>query len=424
MLFFRGNSWLVIERVEYNRNLRERSPTSAIPALNESGTPQRRVREDGRGVPMPATESTGLREGSASRHRTAGGQPVNYEYTPVLPEILGHLKAALLVSTYQAGKLLVIGVHHGRLCVSYLDFDQPMGVAARPDRVAIGSRSQVHFFQANRGAAAAVEPRGTFDGCYVARTSLHTGRILGHDLGWGQEGLWVVNTLFSCLCTLDESYSFVPRWRPAFISRLADEDRCHLNGLAIESGVPRYVTALAETDTASGWRADKAKTGCVIDVSQGGILARGFAMPHSPRIHDGRLWLLDSGTGSIGVVDRTDGKYEVVDRVPGYSRGLGFCGQFAFVGLSRIRETNVFGGLPVAERHDELCCGVAVVDLVSGRSVAKFQFLTGVEEIFALDLIPGSAHPVFSGASLDDHAREVWVVPEGSDKLPVTLPRE
>jgi uncharacterized protein (TIGR03032 family) len=345
----------------------------------------------------------------------------NFEYSPVLPEILTHLRASLIISTYQAGKMLVIGVHDGKLQISFLDLDQPMGIAVRQDRIALGSRSAVHFFQGNHDAAPTVKPQQTFDGCFVARTSLHTGRVLGHDLAWGSEGLWVVNTLFSCLCTLHESYSFVPRWRPPFVSRLADEDRCHLNGLAMESGVPRYVTALAETDTPAGWRANKATGGCVIDVASGDVVARGFAMPHSPRMRDGQLWLLDSGTGSIGVVDQSDGKYQTVAKVPGYTRGLAFCGQFAFVGLSRIRETNVFGGLPIAERHKELCCGIAVIDLVSGQSVAKFQFLSGVDEIFAVDVIPGRLNPVFSGASINQDPQEVWIVPTPSDP-PTSFP--
>lgn len=336
---------------------------------------------------------------------------VKFQYTPVLPEILTHLNTSILVSTYQAGKVLVVGVHEQRLQVSLLDFDQPMGIAVGADRIAIGANSEIRFLKANHAAASTVKPQNTFDGCYVAQSSRHTGRILGHDLGWGNEGLWVVNTLFSCLCTLDDAHSFVPRWKPSFISQLADEDRCHLNGMAIENGVPRYVTALAETDTAAGWRTDKACTGCLIEVASGEVLTRGLAMPHSPRVRDGHLWVLDSGNGSLVKVDRATGQRELVEQVPGYTRGLAFGGQFGFVGLSRIRETNVFGGLPISERRDELCCGVAVVDLNSGHSVATFQFLTGVEEIFGVDVIPNHRHPVFGGASHDEKQQEVWVVP-------------
>ena len=359
-----------------------------------------------------------LNENSAAGERRL---PVPFEYSPRLPEILSHLNASIVISTYQAGKVLVIGVHNQQLQISFLDFDRPMGIAVGPDRIAIGAKSEIRFLKANHPAAASVQPQGLYDGCYVAHTSRHTGQIMGHDLGWGREGLWVVNTLFSCLCTLDDTHSFVPRWKPTFISRLADEDRCHLNGMAMEDGQPRYVSVLSETDTAGGWRPNKAKSGCLIDVQSGDVLTRGLAMPHSPRIKDGQFWVLDSGNGCLGRVDRQNGQLEPVEHVPGYSRGLAFHGQFAFVGLSRIRETNIFGGLPIAERRDELCCGVAVVDLNSGRSVAKFQFLSGVEEIFAVDVIANHHNPLFGGASGDRQDQEVWIVPASAADVPTTL---
>jgi uncharacterized protein (TIGR03032 family) len=346
---------------------------------------------------------------------------VPFQYSAALPEILTHLNASIIASTYQAGKLLVIGVHQQQLQVSFLDFEQPMGIAVGADRIAIGAKSEIQFFKANHAAATTVEPRGVYDGCYIAHTSRHTGRILGHDLGWGREGLWVVNTLFSCLCTLDDTHSFVPRWKPSIISRLADEDRCHLNGMAMENGAPRYVTALAETDTAAGRRPNKAHSGCLIDVNSGEVIREGLSMPHSPRVSHGHLWVLDSGNGCLAQVDRTSGRLQPVEHVPGYTRGLAFGGQFAFVGLSRIRESNVFGGLPIAERCEQLRCGIAVVDLTTGRSVATFEFLSGVEEIFAVDVIPNHRHPVFGGASSDRDQHEIWIVPAAAAHVPTTL---
>src|SRR5262249_3886517 len=153
------------------------------------------------------------------------------------------------------------------------------------------------------------------------------------------------------LCTLHEGYSFVPRWRPPLISALAAEDRCHLNGLALAGGRPKYVTALAETDTPQGWRPNKATSGCLIDVSTGQAVARGFAMPHSPRVHGGRVWLLDSGTGRLVTVDPASAEIQAVAEQPGYTRGLALHGTYAFVGLSKIRETSTFGGVPIAERR-------------------------------------------------------------------------
>jgi uncharacterized protein (TIGR03032 family) len=227
--------------------------------------------------------------------------------------------------------------------------------------------------------------------------------------------LWLVNTAFSCLCTLDGRHSFVPRWRPPFISALAADDRCHLNGLALEEGKPKYVTALAETDTPQGWRPNKATSGCLIDVATGQTVARGFAMPHSPRIYRGRLWMLHSGAGQLVLVDPASGKAETVTELPGYTRGLALYDRFAFVGLSKIRETSTFGGMPIAARRPELKCGVGMVDLGTGRLVAHLEFVTGVEEIFDVQVLAGARCPVLSGPhpSLDG-AAPIWIVPQSA----------
>lgn len=336
---------------------------------------------------------------------------VRYEFTPVLADILGHLKTSLMVTTYQAGKLLVLGVHNGQLMISFSSYEQPMGLAIDGDRLAIGSRRQMNYLAGNRDVAPTVPPARTWDVCYVPRTSTWTGSIHGHDLAWGIEGLWVVNTLFSCLCTLHEDYSFVPRWKPPFISQLIDQDRCHLNGLAMDQGRPRFVTAMSETDSAASWRPFKATSGVIIDVESSETVARGFAMPHSPRWYNGKLWVLDSGRGALCTVDPGTGQFDTVETFPGYTRGLSFCGQFAFVGLSRIRETSVFGGLPIAERRHELKCGVGVVNLITGRTVAVFQFLSGVTEIFAVE-VAASACPYVAGASSDGKEHDVWIVPQ------------
>ena len=345
---------------------------------------------------------------------------VRYEFTPVLAEILSHLKASLMVTTYQAGKLLVLGIHNGELKITFSTYEQPMGLAVAGDKLAIGTRKQMNFLVGNRDVAGSVDPKGTWDVCYVPRTSTWTGSIHGHDLAWGSEGLWVVNTLFSCLCTLHEDYSFVPRWKPRFISQLADQDRCHLNGLAIDQGRPRSVTAMSETDTPAGWRPTKATSGVVMDVESSETVARGFAMPHSPRWYNGKLWVLDSGRGALCTVDPATGRFETIETFPGYTRGLSFLGQFAFVGLSRIRETSVFGGVPIAEHRDQLKCGVGVVDLVTGRTVAVFQFLSGVTEIFAVEIAAGAACPYVAGASSDGREHDVWIVPQPGSVPSVT----
>jgi uncharacterized protein (TIGR03032 family) len=250
-----------------------------------------------------------------------------------------------------------------------------------------------------------------------------TGDIHVHEMAWAGEELWLVNTLFSCLCTLDEGHSFVPRWRPPFITALAGEDRCHLNGLALEGGRPKYVTALAETDTPQGWRPNKATSGCLIDVPSGQTVARGFAMPHSPRVHQGRVWLLDSGTGRLVTVDPATGEVRAGAEQPGYTRGLALHGPYAFIGLSKIRETSTFGGMPIAERRESLRCGVGVVELATGRTVAHLEFQAGVDEIFAVEVLPGVRLPALSGPfPRRDGTEMIWTVPEARHGAPGAAP--
>src|SRR5262245_35355995 len=311
---------------------------------------------------------------------------VKYEYSLNLAPLLNHLRVTLLVSTYQAGKLVVISPSGDKPEFAFHSFERAMGVAVGPDRLAVGARTQVWLLRSAPQIAARLASRG-YDACYLTRVAHYTGDIHIHEMAWVGEELWFVNTLFPCLCTLHENFSFVPRWRPRFISALAPEDRCHLNGLAVVDGKPVYVTLLGESDVARGWRPNKASGGCLMDVSANAIVARHFAMPHSPRVSGRQLWLLDSGRGWLVNVDPKTGRSETVAEVPGYARGLAFAGQAAFVGLSRIRETATFGGLPIAERHADLKCGVAVVELRSGRVAALLEFQSGVDEVFDVQVL-------------------------------------
>jgi uncharacterized protein (TIGR03032 family) len=220
----------------------------------------------------------------------------------------------------------------------------------------------------------------------------------------------VVNTRFSCLCTLHPDYSFVPRWRPPFVTAFTAEDRCHLNGLAIADGRPKYVTALGETDTATGWRADKPWGGCVMEVGSGEVISRGLSMPHSPRWHGGRLWLLESGTGQLVLVEPATGRRQRVAELPGFARGLALSGPYAFVGLSKIRKTSAMDGVPLAERREQLKCGVAAVDLCSGQVMALLEFQTAVEEIFDVQLLPGLRLPEVIGFQ-QETIQHTFVVP-------------
>jgi len=341
-----------------------------------------------------------------------------YEHSPKFVPVLEQLGCSLLVSTYQADRLVAIGTEAGRLAISFHGFEQAMGVAVSPQCIAVGTGNQVWMLPAAADIAGQIEPVGRFDACYLARSAHLTGEIHLHEMAWagvqpGIEDLWLVNTLFSCLCQLDGAHSFLPRWRPPFISALAAEDRCHLNGVAMLDGRPRYVTVFAQTDTAAGWRPGKANSGCILDVDTGEALTHELAMPHSPRMHQGRLWVLDSGRRRLLVVDRDTGRTDVVTELPGYARGLAFCGPMAFVGLSKARETATFGGLPLDAHRDELKCGIGIIEVASGQYVGHLEFRAGIDEIFDVQVLAGVRCPAISGplAKLDGQST-IWVVPE------------
>jgi uncharacterized protein (TIGR03032 family) len=340
-----------------------------------------------------------------------GPSPLRSVHTTNFPAILDQLQSSLFVTTYQAGKLVILRSDAGLINTHFRAFNKPMGMAIAPGRLAIGTAVDVWEFRNVPAVAAKLEPPGKHDACYLPRSAHVTGDIQIHEMAYcsrvspklgtqvseklAYEELLFVNTRFSCLATHDPDHSFAPVWRPKFISQLTPDDRCHLNGLCVVDGRPKWVTALGETDTAGGWRENKKSGGILIDIDSNEIVARNLSMPHSPRWHAGRLWLLESGTGSLGTVDVKTGKYEPIVHLDGFTRGLEMVGNLAFIGLSQVRETAIFSGIQITERlqETERTCGVWVVDIQRGQVVAFLKFEEAVQEIFAVVLLGGVRFP-------------------------------
>lgn len=320
-------------------------------------------------------------------------EPLRSVYTQNLTEILSQCGISLVVSTYQAGKLIVVRADGETINTHFRVFDQPMGVAADLDKLALGTAYEIWEFRNVPAVAQKLDPPGKHDACYLPRDRHVTGNIDIHEMAYADDALWFVNTRFSCLCTLDRQNSFVPRWRPPFVSAYDLSDRCHLNGLGMRDNIPRYVTALGTTNTANGWRAHKATGGILMDTATDHILSQGLSMPHSPRWYRDRLWVLESGQGSLATVDLATGQLHPVVQLPGFTRGLDFWGPLAFVGLSQVRETAVFSGLPITERLQARICGVWVVNLETAEAIAFLKFEDAVQEIFAVSVLPGLRFP-------------------------------
>ena len=234
-----------------------------------------------------------------------------------------------------------------------------------------------------------------------------TGDLDIHDIIVGQDGLPVfVNTLFSCLATVSETHSFKPLWKPSFISQLAPEDRCHLNGMAAIDGKPAYVTAVSQSDVSDGWRDYRKNGGIVIDVATQEIICQGLSMPHSPRWYKGRLWLLDAGSGFLGYVDREKGTFERVSFCPGFLRGLSFIGDYALVGLSAARKNRTFSGLALDEnlksRNTQARCGIQVINLNTGHAEHWVRMEGIIEELYDVITLPQVIRPLLIGTQKDD----------------------
>ncbi len=318
-------------------------------------------------------------------------------------------------TTYQAGKLFLIGLRdEQRLSIEERTLARCMGMVASGNSLWISSLYQIWRLEN-------VMPEGEvhdgFDRIFVPKVSYVTGDCDVHDMAVDADGKLVfVNTLFGCLATTSETHSFRPLWRPPFISQIAAEDRCHLNGMAMAEGRPKYVTAVSQSDVADGWRDRREDGGVVIDVDSNEIVVSGLSMPHSPRYYDGKLWLLDSGSGFFGYADLDKGTFERVAFCPGYLRGLSFHGHFAIVGLSKQRGNRTFSGLALdgglTERDADPRSGIYVIDLRTGSVVHWLRIEGIIEELYDVVVLPDVERATAIGFVTDEIRRVISVAPE------------
>lgn len=325
-------------------------------------------------------------------------------------------RVSLAFTTYQTGKLFLLGVKpDGQLAVFERTFNRCMGLwAADGQGLWLSSLYQLWRFEN------ALPPGVSHQGCdrlYIPRVGYTTGDLDVHDVAVEAGGRIIfVNTKFNCLATLATRDSFSPVWRPPFISKLAAEDRCHLNGLALVDGKARYMTAVSTSDVTDGWRDRRRDGGVVLDIAANQVIASGLSMPHSPRFYRGRLWLLNSGTGYFGSIDPAKGVFEPLAFCPGYLRGLAFAGDFAVMGLSRPRHDKTFGGLvldeTLAAKGAEARCGLHVIDLRTGDCAEWLRLEGQVTELYDVAVLPDVARPMSLGFKTDEIERLLSIGPE------------
>jgi len=352
---------------------------------------------------------------SSDKNPVASKEPprVTFSQSGGLRDRLAQLDCSVAITSYQSGFLYGLGRDAtGGLHLHQSAMPKPMGLAYEGDgRLTLAGGAQIVQF------ANVLSPHermnDMFDACFVPRRVHLTGRLDAHDVGIDTDGAPIfVNTRFNCLARPCDRHSFQEVWRPPFISDLVDEDRCHLNGMAMRDGAPAFVTAVSRSNTIDGWRDRRDGGGVAIDVQRNAVICEGLSMPHSPRWYNGQLWVLNSGTGELGVVERPNsasGMSRFVPKVfcPGFLRGLSFHKGYAFVGLSKPRYAR-FEGLPLDQKlrdaDSEPWCGLQIIDLATLTCVDWFRIDGAVSELYDVAVLPGIKTPMTLGPDAPEAA--------------------
>jgi uncharacterized protein (TIGR03032 family) len=341
---------------------------------------------------------------------------------------------SLVFSTYQSSRIFFVSANEaGETVALERIVGTAMGLAVDRDRLWVTNKEQAWRFT-NIGPRTFKpvpdQDAVSYDAVYMPRWGILLGGCDTHDVlanvkfNGRQHELLFVNTAFSCIASIDGHYNFVPVWKPPFISALSPEDRCHLNGMGAKEGQLAYATACAETDAGYAWKPQKNGGGLLIDVQANEIITRNLSMPHSPRWHNGKVWLLNSGDGQLGYVDPANGQFVPVADCPGFARGLHIVGDYAIVGLSKLRDNTFSSGLRIKQKledaHVPQRCGLLVISLKTGKVEHWLTIEGTITELYDVAFLPGIQRPYTPGFGQPELHRHAFNVP--NDLAPVVAP--
>jgi len=323
-----------------------------------------------------------------------GTHPFSCRYSPQIPELLTKLDVSIVISTYQAGKVVFISAKdENDLVMLPRGFDKPMGVDILGDKMLLATKNQIIEFKNSKELAKTYPLKpNVYDSLFIPIKTHFTGQVDMHDVKIGKEGIYAINTSFSCLCKIDSEYNFTPIWQPLFIDDLVSEDRCHLNGLVLNNGYPKYITALGKGNTHQSWRNNIVGGGVIIDFETNEILFDELPMPHSPKLYKNELYLLLSASGEFVRVDFETKKIEVIKNVEGFCRGLDIIDDFAFIGMSKLRKnSSTFAKLPFAEKAQS--AGIKIIHIPTKSLVGELIYTASVDEIYEVKILKNKKRP-------------------------------
>lgn len=331
--------------------------------------------------------------------------PFSAKYSPQLPELLNNLNCSILISTYQAGKVICISPHadNEHLITLPRNFNKPMGIDISGNRMAISLKDEVIVLQ-NSVELAVNYPNkpNTYDNLWVPRITYYTGQVDMHDIKFGHDGIYAINTSFSCLCKIDGVFNFTPIWYPPFLNKKDQGDQCHMNGLVMLNGTPKFVTALGTSQENQGWRDQIINGGVIMDVESNEIILQNLPMPHSPKLINDELYLLLSASGEFIKVNIKTRTFEVIKKFDGFCRGLDIYNDLAFIGFSKLRKnSSTFAKLSFSDKAN--FAGIKIIHLPTKSEVAELIYETSVDEIYEIKILENSTKPNILNTTNDIH---------------------
>lgn len=372
---------------------------------------------------QPSDDKKTKRDGSLNT------QNLDFEFSRYFIHFLLQNKVSLIVCCYKSNCIFSIGAEKsletGEPLLSFFISPAKKAMGAtyneKTEVLTVGEYMQITNYHKEGTKETDSTLLPDFDTQFIPRSFNFVNDIDIHDIVIDKnDKVYFCSALFCCICELSNLGSFKVYWKPDWISKIAAEDRCHLNGLCCRDGIPRYVTSVARSNLTGVWRQHRKNGGVVWDIVENKLICKGLSMPHSPRWHRNKLWILESGTGHFGYIDFDK---KVVDEsgeesfefvkccfIPSFVRGIKFIkDKYAVIGGSQDRYEKVFQGLELGENIKKNGgidvngkSGIYIIDLDSFDIVHSFTFNGDeVKELYDVTPIPNSARPCITPVSYE-----------------------
>jgi uncharacterized protein (TIGR03032 family) len=325
---------------------------------------------------------------------------LHYRSTGQFWETMAAAGITLLVTREYEHFVVALTVGASGPYVTYLPMPHPSGIAVdrRRERVLVAStRNPNQLFElspARRCLPGRTVPEASTDGRPLVplRSRILPGALYLHDLAIIDGALHANAVGQNAVVRIEDDGRFETVWWPRCIERnghpVLDRNYIQLNSIA--AGPTLAESFFTASSTAMSSRRPGHRNypvdgrGVIFSGATRDVCVRGLTRP---RLHQGRIWVDNSGYGELVTADPSESRYDVITRLPGWTRGLSFTEDVAFVGTSRVipRFQHYAPGLTQGKN----VCGVHAVSLESGRILGSCVWPTG-DQIFAVDWIPNT----------------------------------